>query len=153
VAKAQHCGVALRASIFLAAKRQIFIIYLAVHQSVPVQALDLAPYLGCSHPGSVETPDQTAHAGARDVVDGNMVLLKPFDQSNMSKSQSAATFQSQADRWARLGFLWHTLRTPARQKDSKKCVGSDDWLHSGRKGLNDPSPLNQSDNQHNEGDD
>src|SRR5579885_861190 len=64
---------------------------------VPVDRLDESVDLVPRHAGCVESSDQPAHAGASDVVDRYVVLLKPPQHPDVGQAERAAALQHEAD--------------------------------------------------------
>jgi hypothetical protein len=53
--------------------------------------------LGRGFPGRVEAADQGPHAGARDVVDGDVVRFEPLQHADMGQAVSAPALEGDAD--------------------------------------------------------
>src|ERR1035438_6234905 len=87
-------AVGIVAGVFLAAERQIVKRSLSGQHLVPVDAVDNLAEFGSIAPGGVHSADQSAHAGARDVIDGNVMLFHPGDHTYVRQAVCAAALQS-----------------------------------------------------------
>lgn len=84
-------------SVFLAAKCQIVVGDVIIQRGIPIDAAqESVDFIGRAA-GGIEAADQTTHAGSGEVVDGNVMLLKPAQDADMSEAQSAAAFQNEGD--------------------------------------------------------
>ena len=94
------------AAVLLAAEGLERVGHVAQEQGVPVglqqQRLDLRG----THARRVDTAHETAHAGARDVVDGDSVLLEPLQHARMRDAPRGPAAQGEADLWASESLLW-----------------------------------------------
>ena len=95
--------------VFLSPKGQVFVGYRSAQNHIPILCLHQFVKLLRSFAAGVEASHQAAHAGAREVVDRNVVVFKPLQHADVRQSQRAAAFESHANfqPWlGRLGFLY-----------------------------------------------
>src|SRR5260221_7122964 len=50
-----------------------------------------------SFPSGVQTANQTAHAGSRDVIDGNVMIFKPLQDTDVGQAKGTTAFEGDAD--------------------------------------------------------
>src|SRR5258708_39093102 len=50
-----------------------------------------------SFPGGVQTSNQAAHAGSRDVIDGNVMIFKPLQDTDVGQAKGTTAFEGDAD--------------------------------------------------------
>src|SRR5438477_3237340 len=91
------------ASIFFTAKGQVFVRSFSADNQVPVLFVDDLLKLVRTFSSGVEATDQTAHAGSSDVINRDVVLLKPLQDTNVGQTQGAAAFEGDTNFCAR-GF-------------------------------------------------
>ena len=107
VAEADQERVRVRAQVFTPAEGQVPIGRGPGEHEVPVELMGQGAELSGSLPGRVEAADQGAHAGARDVVHGDVVGLEPLEHADVGQAEGAPAFEGHADlrAWARLGAV------------------------------------------------
>src|SRR5262249_10364551 len=89
------------AEVFLAAIRKVLIRRLSADDGIPVLSCDNLFEFAWALTGSVEAPDQSAHAGAGDVVDRYVVIFKPLKNSDVCQAKCSAALERNPDRWPR----------------------------------------------------
>ena len=82
----------------------------SAQNDVPILRLHQLAKLLRTFSGRVQASDQAAHAGARKVVDGNVVIFKPLQHSDMRQPERAAAFQCDSNFQPRLGCGWPLSR-------------------------------------------
>src|SRR5256885_8477886 len=87
----------IRHLVFFSAIAQRAERYLSAQHGVPVDAPDESFDLVGTQAGSIETADQTSHAGSGNVVHRDMVLLDPSDHSDVCQTQRSTTLKHQTD--------------------------------------------------------
>ena len=81
----------------------------------------------------VNTADQAAHAGAGDVVHGNVMLFHPGNDPDVGQTERAAALEGQAERGPLLGWgslLGHCRKVEQRSNPAKKTDVDRDNLTS-----------------------
>ena len=74
-------------------ERQVFVRDRSAQNDVPILCLHQVAKLLRTFSGGVQAAHQAAHAGAREVVDRNMVIFKPLQHADVRQSERAAAFQ------------------------------------------------------------
>jgi hypothetical protein len=97
-----------RAHILLAAEREVFVGGVAPNNKRPVHSFDESFEFIWTLAGRVHASYQSTHAISGDIVNGNMVLLKPPEDSNVGQSKRTTPFERNANRQP-LGSLWSAL--------------------------------------------
>jgi hypothetical protein len=90
-------GIEDGAGVFLAAEGEVFVGGAAAEKQRPIRGAEDFLELVRGLAGGVHTADEAAHAGAGEVVDGNVVLFKPFEDANVGFAERAAAFEGDAD--------------------------------------------------------
>jgi len=83
--------------VFLAAEREVFVRRAAAEKERPICGAEDFLKLSRGLAGGVEAADKSAHAGAGEVVDGDVVLFKPFEDADVGFAERAAAFERDAD--------------------------------------------------------
>ena len=98
LAQAKLKAVRIVAVIFFAPEGEVVKRRLSRHYLVPVNALHHLANLGRIASGRIDPAHQTAHAGAGDIVHGNVMFFQPGDDAYVRQSESSATLQNQPER-------------------------------------------------------
>src|ERR1700739_312816 len=76
-------GIGDGSGIFLAAEREVFVGGAAAEKQRPIRGEENLLQIIGGFSGGVKAADEAAHAGAGKVVDGDMVLFKPFQNADV----------------------------------------------------------------------
>lgn len=80
-------------AVFAAAEGEVAEVDGAAEELIPGSVFDDGAEFSGGAAGGVEAADEAAHAGAGDVVDGDAVLLEPFEDADMGDAEGAAAFE------------------------------------------------------------
>src|SRR5208337_3030375 len=94
--KFEAVGIIVR--VFLATKGEVLKGSSRRQYLVPRDSAHDVPHLSGIVSSGVNPTHQTAHAGAGDVVHGNVMLFQPGNDADVGESKSPATLESQAHR-------------------------------------------------------
>ena len=82
----------------------------------------------------VRAADEAAHAGASDVVHGDMVLFKPCDDADVGQAERASAFKDQAERGPSVGsgrWCLICVKTGTSEEEYHKEEGWTTQSHTG----------------------
>src|SRR5690242_4285730 len=89
--------VGIGASVFFATVGEILEGNLIAEHLIPVDSADDLVELSGIISRGIEAANERAHTGSGDVVHGDMVLLEPADDANVSQSEGAAAFEDKCN--------------------------------------------------------
>jgi hypothetical protein len=90
-------GIGDGAGVFFAAEGKVFIGCATAEKERPICGAEDFLELIRGFAGGVEAADEAAHAGAGEVVDGDVVFFKPFEDADVGFAERAAAFEGDAD--------------------------------------------------------
>ena len=93
----QHNRVGERDLVFFSSERQVFIRNGSAQDDIPILLFNQLAKLLRTLAGGVESAHQAAHAGAREIVDGNVMVFKPLQHSDVRQSERSAAFERHAN--------------------------------------------------------
>jgi hypothetical protein len=86
-------GIGDGAGVFFAAEREVFVGSASAEKKPPIRGAQDFLELMRGLTGGVEAADEAAHAGAGQVVDGDVVLFEPFQNADVGFAERAAAFE------------------------------------------------------------
>src|SRR6266849_10904843 len=105
--QAQNDGILKRPQVLLPAIRKILVRRSPADDRVPVLLPHKVFHLFGSLSSRVETPDESSHAGAGNVVNRDVMLFEPAQDANVRESERTPAFKRDAD--AGPGGLWRLV--------------------------------------------
>ena len=82
----------------------------SAQDDIPILFFNQLAKLLWTFAGGIESAHQTAHAGAREIVDGDVMVFKPLQYSDVRQSERSTAFQGHANFQPRPGGLRGWLR-------------------------------------------
>ena len=83
--------------ILFPAECQVFIRRAVAQNFPPVHAVNQSFQFVGTHSGGIESADEAAHAGSSNVIDWDVVFVKPFQDADVREPHGAAAFERHAD--------------------------------------------------------
>jgi hypothetical protein len=115
--------------ILFAAEREILIGDGAGQHLIPIGAVDNTLDFGWAMTGRVQPANQAAHASARDVVNGNVVIIEPLEYSDMRKTLRSSTLECDSD-FRPAAWLLQSITNGGEQYKKKKQMSVTGLLSS-----------------------
>ena len=75
----------------------------AAKQERPIGGAEDFLELTCRLSGGVDAADEATHAGASEVVDGDVMLFKPFEHADVGFAEGTVSFEGDTDLRTRYG--------------------------------------------------
>ena len=97
-AQPQQDRIRKRNLVLFPAEGQILVRDCSAQDHIPILCFHQFVQLLRSFPAGVQTSHQAAHAGAGEVIDGNVMVLEPLQHPDMCQAERAPAFERHPDR-------------------------------------------------------